>query len=433
MSILGKILAIFNVFAIIGVLVLLGMNYAKRLSWEYAVFRQDLMINGLPLDETETDAQQQPIVEKIGEKTQQDLFKQVYPPQPVPTQEKELNRVKQELEKQYQGVGAEKWKQIAALARILTPMAETYEQRQRLLAYQIHLRDDKTLAELKRRLADTEKRAKDVEAEKRAKDVQAKPFEESFHDVLGAEFTAPLGPLAEAFLAAKKADANAPVEKAFEQSIENQYTQLKAQFDQMFVNARNGGEGVKPGAVPQQKHTIARLLFNMVEVTNSAQQQQGQGAAAPLDLASNPAYKRFFIIVGVKAALEAVNEQADILRDLAFEMEAQRPRERGLFAVEQRKAVDLVRDKKAEVEQHQILLDLKKKELDTHTETYQKRQKDVEQYEKDLAAVRSETTKNLAKLQDLSRRLLGKRIELRNQTQELQDLEHEIRTLEQER
>jgi hypothetical protein len=428
MSILGKILAIFNVLAVVGVLVLLGMNYAKRLNWEYAVFRQDLMIEGLPLDKTETDAEQLPVIEKIGEKTRQDLFKQVSPSTPVVTQEEELNRVKGELERQYQAAGAEKWKQIAALARILTPMAETYEQRQRLLAYQTHLRDEKTLAEVKRRLAEANE-----PAEKRAKDAQPKPYEEAFHDVLGAKFTAPLGPLAEAFLAAKKADANATVEKAVEQSIETQFTQLKAQFDQMFVNARNGGEGVKPGAVPQQKRTIARLLFNMVEVTNSAQPAQGQGAATPLDLASNPAYKRFFIIVGVKAALEAVNEQAEILRDLAFEMEAERPRERGLFAVEQRKAVDLVRDKKTQVDQHKSLLDLKKKELETHTATYQERQKDVAQYEKDLAAARKETAKNLAKLRDLSQKLLAKRVELRNQTQDIQNLEHEIRTLEEGR
>jgi hypothetical protein len=424
MSLLGKILAIFNIFAVIGTLALLGMNYAKRQNWAYAVFRQDLMIHGLPLNQDETDNLQQQIVDKIGTKTQQDLFKQVSPPTPVTTQEAEVDRVKTELENQYKSVGDDKKKQIFALAHILTPMADTIEQRQAMIAYQTHLRDDKSFAGLQKRLKDA-----DAKALQREKDAQPKPYEEAFHASLALPFADPLGPFAEAFLVAKKANQNLTVEQALTQAIDDLHKQLQGRFEQMFANAKNRGEGAKPGASsPQQKRTIARLLFNMVEVTTPA-----QGAPAALDLASNPAYKRFFIVVGVEAALEAIDEQAGILRDLAFETETERPRERGLFAVEYRKELDLVRDKKADVDQHKALYDVKKRELETHAEALRKRGQDVKRYEEELAAARRDSARHLAQLRELSDVLFAERVKLRDNTQSILKLEHDIRALEQKR
>lgn len=423
MSLLGKILAIFNIFAVIGTLALLGMNYAKRQNWAYAVFRQDLMRTGLPVNKDETDNLQQPIVDKIGTKTQQDLFKQVSPTTPVTTQEDEVDRVKRELENQYKNAGDNK-NQIVALARILTPMADTIEQRQAMIAYQAHLRDAQTFAALQQRLKDA-----DAAARQQPKDAQPKPYEEAFRSALALTFADPLGPFVEALLAAKKTNQNLPAEQALAQSIDPLLAQLQSRFEQMFANAKNRGEGAKPGASsPQQKRTIARLLFNMVEVTTPA-----QGAPAPLDLATNPSYKRFFIVVGVEAALEAINEQAGILRDLAFETETERPRDRGLFAVEYRKELDLVRDKKADLDQHKVLYEVKKKELETHKEALRKRLQDVKRYEDDLAAARRDSARNLTQLRELSDALFTERVKLRDNTQKILDLEHEIRALEQKR
>jgi len=428
MSIFGKILAIFNVFAVVGALALMSMNYAKRLSWEYAVFRQDLMIHGLPIDKEEKDERQQPVVEKISAKTQQDMFKQASPSAAVATQKDELERVKQELGNQYKAAG-DKQKQIAALARILTPMADTIEQRQRMIAYQTHLRDEKSFADFKQRLKDADEAAKNRVKEPPPK--LPKTYEEAFHDALAAVFSDPPGPLAEAFLAVKKADANATVEKALEQSIDTQLTQLQGQFEQMFGNAFNGGEGVKPGAPSQQKRTIARLLLNMVEVLPPA--QPAQGAQAALDLVNNPAYKRFIIVVGVKAALDAVNEQASILQNLALEMEVERLRQRSLFAVEHRKAVDLVRDKKTEMDHHTLLRASKKKERETHLATLEGRKRDVAEYEKQLTAARQKTADHLKKVRELSAALFKERTDLRERTTENQQLEKKIRALEEGR
>jgi hypothetical protein len=408
MSLFGKILAVLNVFAVVGALALMAMNYSKRQSWEYAVFRQDLMINGLPLDDKETDGQQNLVVEKIGEKTQQDLFKQASPSTPVATQEAEVNRVKGQLSSQIQSAGDKK-KQIYALARILAPMALTIEQRQRLFAYQTHLRDDNTFAALKRRLEEADRAAAQPQPQGRAK-----PYEERFHDALAATFTDPLGPLAEEFLAVKKANAAAPVDKALEQALDNQLTQLQGQFEQMFRDALNGGEGIKPGAPSQQKRTIARLLLNMVEVLPSA----APGGEAKPDLVNNPAYKRFVVVVGVKSAVEAANDQAGILQELAFQTGVERLRERSLFA---------------EVDEHTSLLAFKKKELETHEEALTQRRRDVKVYEEQLAAERRQTARRLGQLRQLSNALFDERVKLRQNTEDNQKLEKDIRALEEGR
>lgn len=413
MSIFGKILAFVNVLAVVGVLVLMAMNYAKRLSWEYAVFRQDLLINGLPVD---NESAQQAGATQITPETQQDMFRQVSPSTPVATQKDEVDRVKRELSSQVQNAGDKK-KQIRTLAMIMTPMAETSEQRRHMNAYETLLRDDKTFAALKDRLLTAHKAATTPQQG------QAKPYEERFHDALAVTFTDPPGPFAEAFLAEMKANPQPDPAQALEQSLDKQLAQLQAQFDQMFQNALTGGEGVQRGAISQQKRTIARLLFNMVEVLSPG------GAAAQGDL-NDPAYKRFFIVVGVKSAEEAINDQASILQELTFETRAERLRERNLFAVEHRKTVDLVLEKKADTDQHTQLLALKKKETVAHATTLEQRRQDVKGYEDQLAAERRKTAQNLDQLQKLSDRLLAERVKLRENSEDNQKLEKQIRSLE---
>ncbi len=418
MSLFGKILAFLNIFAIVGAVSLMAMSYGKRQSWQYAVFREELWINGLPLDDKDVDERQEPIKDKIGEKTQLDLFKQAFPTTPVATQAAEVDRVKQELDNQIRSAGDKK-KQIYTLARILAPTSITFEKRQQAVAYESYLRDDKTFDELKARL----KNAHDI-----AKANRAKPYEEAFHDALNGVFRDPPGPLAEAFLAVVKAEPAAPFEQALDRSLDNQLAQLRGQFDQLFADAKEGGEGIKGGAASQRKSATARLLFDMVEAMPS----QPGGDAQP-DLVNNRAYYRVLIVVGIKAALEAANERAVILQQLAFEADMERLRERNLFAVEHRKVVDLARDKKAEVDSNTLLLARKKKEFDAHQVALEKRKRDVAYYQEQLAADRAKTTERLQKLQGLSDRLLRERVELHRNTLENQELEKQLRTLEEGR
>ncbi len=124
MSLFGKLLALLNVFGVIGALALIAMDYAKHRTWEYAVFRQELMMNGLPLDKEEKDGQGNVLADDVGEQTQKELFAGNAP---VTTQKDEVQRVKDLLNGKVQSAGDKK-KQIYLLARVLTPLALTSEQ-----------------------------------------------------------------------------------------------------------------------------------------------------------------------------------------------------------------------------------------------------------------------------------------------------------------
>jgi hypothetical protein len=75
MSLLGKVLTILNALAAIAFLVLAGMDYRARNDWAYGVFRHELAIHGLPLDDRDDSWRPgRPIVKDVSEKTLADLF-----------------------------------------------------------------------------------------------------------------------------------------------------------------------------------------------------------------------------------------------------------------------------------------------------------------------------------------------------------------------
>jgi hypothetical protein len=422
MSILGKILAILNIFAVIGALALMAMAYGQRQAWQYAIYHEDLMLKGLPVGENETDPLQQKSVELLDEPTLKTLFPSG---NPVKTQLAEVSRVKSALEQQINSAG-DKRKQLVALSRILMPMVVTSEQWAQLLAYQTYLGDDKSFKQLQDRLTQA-----DTFARQPPRQGPPKPYnEQAFHEALAAQFSEPPGVLGEEFLAVKVAEPNTPVEKALDQSLDKQLTQLRGQFDQMFRDVQNaGGEENRSNAAAnaQRRGVIARLLFNMVEPLAEG------GAAANLDLMGNPAYKRFIMVVGVEAAVDAVNDQANILQGIATELALQRQKERDLFAVEHRKELELVLDKKDEIDQHRALLAMKKKELASHEEALKKRRLDIDFYREQLKSARDETDLHLRQLRQMSDALHQERLKLRDNTADNQKLEKEIRTLEQGR
>jgi hypothetical protein len=96
MSLLGKILAIINAVAALGFIYLALSDYGKRQQWSYAVFRHDLAIDGLPLDESQLDLDSKPIAKNLNKPTLDEMFQQAGG-QPVKTQLEELNRRKSEV------------------------------------------------------------------------------------------------------------------------------------------------------------------------------------------------------------------------------------------------------------------------------------------------------------------------------------------------
>lgn len=131
MSLFGKVLAILNVLAAIAFVALASMDWAKRHAWSYAVFRHDLVINGLPVDETEADpVGNAPIAEQLTEATLQEVFRPAGG-QPVSTQRAEVKRLQDSLRGKIQGAADEK-AQRQALYDTVLPLARTTGEREEL-------------------------------------------------------------------------------------------------------------------------------------------------------------------------------------------------------------------------------------------------------------------------------------------------------------
>jgi hypothetical protein len=122
MSMLGKILAVFNVLAALLFIYILMQDYGSQEDWAYTDFRYSLVLTGLPVDSEEVDEDGIPIVSKIRDATAQQLFQSVGG-EPKKTLLDEVARVKGKVGE------ADKDKQAA----ILGPMARTGAERDALL------------------------------------------------------------------------------------------------------------------------------------------------------------------------------------------------------------------------------------------------------------------------------------------------------------
>src|SRR5438876_11316199 len=95
MTILGKLLAIANVLAAVGFLYLAATDWAIRHKLTYAVYRHELALTGLPVDDQESESTDDaPHIDRLSEKTLQDVFKGGTP---VKTQKEEVQRVQREF------------------------------------------------------------------------------------------------------------------------------------------------------------------------------------------------------------------------------------------------------------------------------------------------------------------------------------------------
>jgi hypothetical protein len=118
MGTLGKALAVINILAAIAFILVAGLDYGRRQAWCYAVLEQDLMIDGLPVDDQELDLQGNPLQDSVGPRMQRDLFEKAPARPPVKTQIEEVANRKAQLK-------AAAGNDPAKLQAILVPLAET--------------------------------------------------------------------------------------------------------------------------------------------------------------------------------------------------------------------------------------------------------------------------------------------------------------------
>jgi hypothetical protein len=134
MSIFGKLLAVLNLLAALGLAYVALMDYTQRQKWAYAVYRMDFPNKGLPVDEDEIDSDGQKRIDRITDETIQDLFKPVggLPGTAVLREDKtqlgELKRVYEKLNKDIQGQ-ADEAKKRALLQSVLLALATNLSER----------------------------------------------------------------------------------------------------------------------------------------------------------------------------------------------------------------------------------------------------------------------------------------------------------------
>ena len=126
MGLLGKILAILNVLAAIGFLVLAITDYGKQRAWSTAIFQEDLLQIGLPVDDTEKDFNGEVISKKIGAYTLQQLLTGG---KPVTTQLEEVTQRQTALNDSISQAGNEA-EQRKKMAEILLPLATSFGDRE---------------------------------------------------------------------------------------------------------------------------------------------------------------------------------------------------------------------------------------------------------------------------------------------------------------
>ncbi len=137
MSILGKVLAVLNVLAAALFIFLAAADYGRRQTWTYAVYRLDLDLDGLPVDADQRDADGGRAVDKVSDKTMQEMFRSVggVPANLPPEERTQLAEVRRVHDKLKQDIDQSPPPQRLAKARSLVlPLQRT--QRDRILMYQ---------------------------------------------------------------------------------------------------------------------------------------------------------------------------------------------------------------------------------------------------------------------------------------------------------
>src|SRR5262245_48343710 len=127
MSTLGKVLAFVNVFAAIAFVCLAAADWGKRQAWSYAVFRHDLLIHGLPVDDKQIDVDGEPLVNHLSDKT----IAQILPSAPKKTQVDEARRRHDDLKRE---IESDPNTALAKLERTLVPLQRTRGERDALIA-----------------------------------------------------------------------------------------------------------------------------------------------------------------------------------------------------------------------------------------------------------------------------------------------------------
>lgn len=431
MSLLGKILLVFNMLGAGGLGYMAILGYNARVTWTQAVFRHDLMIDGLPLSDEDSDPRGNPFAEDLTTDLLKDVFNNAG--QPVKTQVAEVKRVQDLLESKINALPSP-GPQAAEYARVLLPFASTNLQRDVLLAVRTHLVDPKSADALKAQLNEAVGKAKKI----LEKEDNKLKFDEALTVTLQERGGEPARPFEDALYKQLAATPNKPVAAIFDEVVLAQHTALKSQFETMFRDAKEPKKTLPespndPKYRPREDHraVIAHLLFNLVEVLPPAGENAQPLPAVVRDLFEHEAYRRVFAVVGLQSAIKEINNESLVLAGLRSELIQEIARERSAFALAHTQVLSQLQDISVKVDRARLDVTRAQDQANAQTALVNKRKKDVEDAEQQMAAARKVTATRFKDVVEMRNALFNIRIEVREATVANQTRARKIAELEQ--
>jgi len=440
--------------------------------WQYANDRHDWLMYGLPLDNKVLNEHGQPLAEIIGDPSEPgQTLKDLFPQNPVNTQVMEVERVQQKVfGPELQKVDTDKAKHLVLLCRYLLPLATSFEERERLILIRVNLADEekakalktalqqgfqRALASLKKEEEELKLLADPVEVSKRKR-----PFEQHYLDAVQLQGGPDKRPIVKEFLALLPRGGGKPFaeaagkpddagflrdvrndqQKTFQELFDAAYDELlrsldddlKKRWEDHFAAAKAGiVRPRKPGDSPrelltplEQKKAVARLLFNLVEVT------PGVVASPPKQLWDDPAYKRVINVVGLKVLRPEVEGQARLYQSLAEDVKSAIGRDHNDFAVVHRDLLEQIKDRASRVAVQSAVVQRYQDMVTEKDKIVVRRKVDVDYYVKELDKVRKETAARLAELSQMEAELFKIRVQVRDATRLNQEYQRQLNALE---
>ncbi len=460
MSLFGKFMAVLNFFGVGAVIVMALLVYSQRRVWEYAVFRADLAMYGLPLDKAEMDNQDNARAEDLGSPTGRTL-KDLFPTNPVSTQVDEVIRVKGTLDGTLSGVNSNPQAHMQALASILLPLSVSNAQREYYLTIQTQCNTTKPNDNQPAPWDVLKKRLEQAYNEGKANAAKNKtPFAREFS--LALRFPEPPGqpgvvppqglqvlldgeprePFEEAFLRAVQPDANVPPSKEFPAAFEEAVTLLRAdlqkQYDAAFEVALKGQHTSATGQTQavgpdQRRHAIARLLIGLEVSLPKDAVTIAKEDPVNTDLFALPAFKRVVNVIGLEEANTELNAEASIYARISLELDKQTDRERTTFVLEHQTLIAEAQTAAQKLAQQDDQVKELKEKVAAQTALVAQREANVVASRNELAARRAYTAQLLDMVRQMEDAVHTTRVDVRDANTVNQGYVEKIKELENKR
>jgi hypothetical protein len=431
MSLFGKIMASLNFVGVVAVFIMALLVYSRRSSWQYANYRHDLAVIGLPVTEDDTGDEAYKRVLDLGSPTGRTL-KDLLPQNPVTTQEKEVKRVKETLDLKLAAVNDNRPLQMTLTAVTLLPLAETNARREFLLTIQTHCASADTLKAL-----ETKMQAAYPRAVARVKADPKKSFANEF--ALALRFPEPAvpvnkanappkgfqvfvdndprSPFEEALARVIQPDPNTapnlnkPFDEAFNEALEGVRADLKQQYEAAFEEALKGTHSADGKTVPlsleQRRHAVARLL---VELDDSLPKTPDLDT----DAFANANFKRVLTIIGLQEMNRELNAETVTLARISLEQDKQIERDRTAFVLVQQALVTEAQSAAQGVAQQDDQVKQLAEKVTAQTTLVAQRKKNVDDARTELAARRKYTSELLDIAQQMTDSIHKTRVEVRD-------------------